>query len=86
MYCQFDQDEFFAGDHVYTKGYFDYENDGFGEVTYNINDLVDIIIQYMTNGCILNEIYRKRIIEFFAFNDNNNCKRILNKLIELRTD
>ena len=51
VYCQFDREEFFAGEHVYTKGYFDYERDGFGEVEYDLESTVDRIIEYMENGC-----------------------------------
>lgn len=83
IYAQFDADEFFAGDHVYTKGYFDYERDGFGEVEYTLEDTVDRIIEYMENGCRLKDKYRQRIDDFFAFNDKNNCQRVYEKIIEL---
>ncbi|XAK48749.1 CDP-glycerol glycerophosphotransferase family protein [Campylobacter coli] len=38
IYYQFDKDEFFAK-HLYARGYFDYEKDGFGKVFVSINDL-----------------------------------------------
>ncbi len=84
VYAQFDKEEFFAGSHVYTKGYFDYERDGFGEVVYDLDSTVDLLIDYMKNGCELKAEYRERIDHFFAFNDQNNCKRILDKLLELK--
>lgn len=83
IYAQFDADEFFAGSHVYTKGYFDYERDGFGEVEYTLEDTVDRIIEYMENGCQLKDKYRQRIDNFFAFNDKKNCQRVYEKIIEL---
>lgn len=81
LYCQFDEEEFFSGTHSYTKGYFDYERDGFGEVEYTLEGTVDRIIEYMENGCQLKDKYRQRIDDFFAFNDRNNCQRVYEKII-----
>lgn len=83
LYCHFDKEEFFAGDHVYVPGYFDYERDGFGEVTYELDSLVDEIIEYMKNDCRLKDIYRERMDKFFAFSDKNNCERVYKKLKEM---
>ena len=83
VYCQFDRDAFFAGEHVYEKGYFDYERDGFGEVTYDLESLIDLIIQYADSGFRLKDIYRKRIDSFFAFHDKNCCRRVTEKILSL---
>lgn len=83
FYAQFDSDEFFSGGHAYTKGYFDYERDGFGEVEYDLDSTIDRIIEYMQNGCKLKDKYRERIDRFFAFNDQNNCQRVYEKIMEL---
>ena len=84
LYTQFDSEEFFKGEHMYTKGYFDYERDGFGEVEYDLDSTVDRIIEYMENGCRLKEKYRERMDSFFAFDDQNNCRRVFGKLTESR--
>ena len=76
LYTHFDKDEFFKGEHVYTQGYFDYERDGFGEVEYDLEGTVNRIIEYMETGCQLKDVYRERIENFFAFNDQDNCKRV----------
>ncbi len=83
IYTQFDREEFFSGEHVYQKGYFDYEKDGFGEVEYDLESTVDRIIEYMENGCIMKEQYRERVRKFFAFHDKNNCQRVYEKLIKM---
>ncbi len=80
IYAQFDKEEFYGGDHIAQKGYFDYERDGFGEVEYDLDSTVDRIVEYMENGCQLKEKYRERIDNFFAFNDKNNCERLFDKL------
>ena len=67
----------------YAEGYFDYERDGFGEVEYDLESTVDRIIEYMKNGCQLKQKYRERIDQFFAFNDQNNCQRVYDAIMEL---
>lgn len=84
IYCQFDADEFFGGNHIVSgRGYFDYARDGFGEVEYDLESTVDRIIEYMENDCKLKDKYRERIDKFFAFNDQNNCQRVYEKIMEL---
>ncbi|MBQ9773376.1 MAG: CDP-glycerol glycerophosphotransferase family protein [Clostridia bacterium] len=80
VYAQFDHETFFGGAHIGEKSYFDYERDGFGEVTYDLESTVALLIDYMKNGCALKDCYRERIDRFFAFNDQNNCKRILDAI------
>ena len=84
LYCQFDKDEFFTGEHVYRKGYFDYERDGFGEVEYNLEATVDRIIEYMENGCRMKEQYKERVDRFFAYHDRNNCRRVYEKILQMQ--
>lgn len=84
IYSQFDADTFFAGNHAYTKGYFDDKEHGFGEVETTLEGTVDRIIEYMENDCKLKDFYRERIEKFFAFDDKNNCKRVYEKMIEAR--
>ncbi len=80
VYLQFDKDKFFDGSHVFKAGYFDYEENGFGEVLYDLKSAEDCIIEYMEQNCKLKEQYRKRINEFFCFDDRNNCSRVLEKI------
>lgn len=84
VYIQFDKEKFFSGAHNYDKGYFDYDEDGFGEVVYDIESLVDTIIDYMKNNCQLKPRYLDRINRFFTFNDKNNCERVYGKLLDNR--
>lgn len=83
VYCQFDKERFFSGKHTYTAGYFDYEKDGFGEVEYDLESTVSRIIEYMETDCRLKPIYQKRIEKTFAFQDQNNCKRVLESVEEM---
>lgn len=83
IYAQFDRKEVFSGMHTFKKGYFDYEKDGFGPVTTEINETVDRIIAYMETGCRTEDIYTRRAEEFFAFHDKENCRRIYGKISEM---
>lgn len=83
LYTHFDAEDFFKGEHVYSKGYFDYTRDGFGEVEYDLDGTVARIIEYMQSGCCLKDEYRRRIDRFFAFDDQNNCQRVYQKILEM---
>ncbi len=83
LYAQFDKDEFFSGKHICKQGYFDYENDGFGEVEYDLESTVTRIIEYMENGCKMKEQYRERVDRFFAYHDRNNCRRVYEKILQM---
>ena len=84
VYAQFDREEFFSGENVYTQGYFDYDRDGFGEAETEYETTVDRLIEYMQNGCRLKDKYRARVDAFFAYRDQNNCRRVYEKLKELQ--
>lgn len=83
LYYQADKEEFFSGGHTYDKGYFNYERDGFGEVTYSVEKLVDLLIEYMKSGCKIKDKYLDRIKETFPFHDRNNCTRVCEEIINM---
>ena len=82
VYTQFDKNEIYKVQ-VYDEGYFDFERDGFGPVTYNYEDAVNEIINILDNGCKEPEIYKQRVDNFFPYNDHNNCRRIYTEIIKL---
>lgn len=80
IYYQFDKEHFFK-EHVYDEGYLDYEKNGFGQVCYDADALVETIISYMRNGCAMEEVYKKRLDNFFGAIDKNNSKRVYDRII-----
>ena len=46
---------------------------GFGDVIESEEELVDKIIEYMDNGCEMEEKYKDRVNKFFKYIDQNNC-------------
>lgn len=80
VYCRPDHQAFTSGMHTYTPSYFSYQDDGFGEVTDDLEGTIDQIIQYMQSGCLLKAKYRARIDSFFTYHDNNCCLRLWERL------
>ena len=60
----------------YTGGGFDYARQGFGEICTERDALVAQLQCYMEQGCALKEQYRARQDAFFAFDDQESCRRI----------
>ena len=53
---------------------------------YDLESTIDRIIEYMETGCQLKDVYRERIDNFFAFNDQDNCKRVYEAVKGLSND
>ena len=61
----------------YEESCFKYDSMGFGPIIEDENELVDSLCEYMENDCKMKEEYIDRANDFFAYNDFNNCKRIV---------
>ena len=82
IYTQTDREEFYKGQ-IYSEGYFDYEENGFGPVCLTYEDTVAEMIRAIENGCREPEKYSNRVETFFAHTDRNNCERIANEIAAL---
>lgn len=83
VYAHFDADAFFSGGHTYSRGYFDYVRDGFGEVETTLDAVVGRIVGYLEAGCSLRPEYRARIDGFFAFSGAGSCRRVADRIVQL---
>lgn len=81
IYYQFDEKTF--NEKHYQKGYFDYQEMGFGEVVLEHEKLVEKIVQYINKDFMFEEKYKKRVEHFFELKDSNNCARIFREIEEL---
>lgn len=79
IYYQYDRDTFFKG-HTYTEGYFDYETMGFGPIYQDYNQLVEGIIEVLSQECKMKKVYEQRIEDFFRYIDHDNCKRVYEEI------
>lgn len=68
------------------KSEYDFENDGFGDVIIDYDDLILLIEDYIKNDCILKDKYKERIEDFYFYDDKNNCKRVYDSIMQLYGD
>lgn len=81
IYYQFDEKEF--RQKQYTEGYFNYRNNGFGDVCSQEEETVNKIIYYISNKYKIEKKYKDRMINFYELYDDNNCKRIYEAILDL---
>ena len=74
IYYQFDKERY--DKQHYQKGYFDYENDGFGPTASNLNEL----IIYMYD---IDNKSEERASKFFELYDRKNCERHYEEIIKI---
>lgn len=70
----------------YEEGTFFYDTMGFGEIAHNNDELIDYLIEYMQNDCVMKEEYVRRADDFFYYNDHNNCERIYKEMIQYQKE
>ena len=79
IYSQFDAESFYQN-HVWGKGYFTYEENGFGPITRDLESTVLTLIDYIEHDCKMKQEYVDKVEDFFAFTDRNNCERVYNAI------
>lgn len=82
IYAQFDKDDFYSK-HTYKKGYFSYEENGFGCICADLDSTVSAVIAELENGCKNTPKYLERIQQFFPHTDAHCCKRIYQSIKKL---
>ena len=60
----------------YKQKYFDFETMGFGEIINTSDRLNSKIKEYIETNCEMEDIYKKRVQDFFKYFDNDNSKRV----------
>lgn len=76
IYFQFDADSIYSGGHTYSKGYFDYIDNGLGPVVTTAEGVLVELEASLQNNCIPQQKYLERMQSFFAFHDDKNCERV----------
>lgn len=80
VYYHFDMDGALSGKHSYTRGFFDYENDGFGPVCETEDAVLDAI-KTALSGHERPE-YARRRAGAFTFRDGRNSERVYDAILE----
>lgn len=81
-YFQFDYDEF--REKHYPEGYFSYKNHGFGPIVTTCDELIDELKASLKRGFEMTDEYKNRVDATFKYRDQNNCKRTLEAIENLR--
>lgn len=66
----------------YDDGIFFYDTMGFGEICTKSEQLIDVLCEYMKDGCAMKDMYKERADNFYVHNDHNNCERIYNEIMQ----
>jgi CDP-glycerol glycerophosphotransferase (TagB/SpsB family) len=82
IYYQFDKEQFRSMH--YGKGYFSYEEDGFGPVVETEKDVIDVLQNYFNQGMKNSKEYIDKSRAFFVLKDRRNCERIYDKIVRLK--
>lgn len=81
IYYQFDYEKYRKGQ--YQEGYFSYLDDGFGPVAYYENDILTEIENIIDINMNMVDIYKDRVNSFFAFHDDQNCRRTYEAVLNM---
>jgi len=76
VYLQFDRDRVLGGEHVGSRGYFDYERDGYGPVVDDVASAVAAVGEALAGGRVPAPAYQRRIDEAFPERDGRCCERV----------
>lgn len=83
IYYQFDQNTFYQGEHIFQKGYFEYERDGFGPVVEEVEQVEQALEQILQNNGGPLPKYLTRMQDTFKFKDGRCCERVYNAIVAL---
>lgn len=83
IYYQFDKETIYQGGHIYQKGYFEYERDGFGPVVEEVKQVEQDLEQILQNNGQPLPKYLNRMQETFKFKDGRCCERVYNAILAL---
>ena len=76
VYFQFDKERVDAGGHLGKSGYFDYETDGFGPVTYDLGAAIQAVTQQVDETLPNRSLYSERVAATFPLRDGRCCERV----------
>lgn len=80
IYYQFDREFVFSGGHLTRKGYFDYDQHGFGPIGFTPDEMIELVSRVIHNQFSAEPEYADRMRKFFPFRDGHNCKRVVERI------
>lgn len=81
VYLQFDRDRVLGGEHVGSRGYFDYGRDGYGPVVDDVTAAVDAVAEALAGGRVPAPEFQRRIDEAFPQRDGRCSERVTDAVL-----
>lgn len=78
VFYQFDQEDYLKSE----GAYLDYENELFGDVVFNSEQAVNVLIKYVENGFLENPKYTAMRNKYIDFHDHKNSERIYKGILK----
>jgi glycosyltransferase involved in cell wall biosynthesis/CDP-glycerol glycerophosphotransferase (TagB/SpsB family) len=82
-YYQFDRDQFFSSGHLFRRGYFDYDRDGFGPVARSHEVLITALEKLAADDFVPSDAVAGRIEHTLGERDGNACYRVFKAVSQL---
>lgn len=83
FYYQPDRAAFYAGDHNWRPGYFDYDRDGFGPVALDAESLIGQLESFVARGMRPDEVHLDRMQRSHPVPDDQACRRVFDSIRSL---
>ena len=81
IYYQFDFNSVFGGgEHITSRGYYDYKRDGFGPVCETEEELIKALTNILANNIEVGALYKERMDDTFIFRDGKCCQRVFDAI------
>jgi len=84
FYYQFDRESFYGGNHNWREGYFSYERDGFGPVSFKQDELLKQIRGFLENGAHTEPEFLARMEHAMPDVDGHSCERLFEEIMNIR--
>lgn len=81
IYSHFDKDDYASG-HA-SVSWFEHVRDGFGPVTYTLDETLDALEEVLARDCAPDSFYTARVDAAFTFRDHDNCRRAVDAIERL---
>ena len=69
----------------YEAGGLEYETMGFGPICRDHKQIIDTLCGYIERKCVMEDMYKERVDEFFQYSDHRNCERIFKEVVEFQS-
>lgn len=82
FYFQPDRESFYAGDHNWRRGFFEYDRDGFGPVAFDSDSLVDQVEGFLQGQCQVEPHYLERMERFMPRTERSSCELVFDAITD----